>query len=1032
MLPTGLARAVSFEHISIEQGLSQSSVFAIAQDHQGFLWFGTQDGLDRYDGYSFRVFRNDPSDSTTVSYNDISRLMVARDGAVWVGTLGGGVSVYSQITGRFTQYHHIHGDPHTLSNNNVHALYQDRTGTIWVGTEDGLDRFDSTDRSFRRYFLHGTDKDTTREQYISSVYEDRDGRLWIGSINGADILNEKTGSVAELMPRGIVINNIVQTKSGTLLFIGTGIWKYDKAGNRLIPWKVKSTDRIQNTLGSEAALLNPNGTLWVGSYDGLGYLGVDKDTLAVFRHNPLDPASLSENTVLSLCRDRSGILWIGTYQGINKLVTTRKKFSDYTSNPRNSNSLSNIRVRSFAEDSNGRIWIATQGGLDRFNPSSGKFTRYFGSAGHPPGLSASTFWSVLVNRSRNDVSIWAGTNGDGIYVLNFSQGYKRYRASHIVLKMPKYSATFSDVVNSLYQDRSGDIWAGTFRGVVCLKPGDSGYSRTRYPFPEPVNVIFQDESGGVWIGGYSLRLQRLDRHSGRFVTAIRDSAILQTLAGKSVLSIAEGESGILWIGTYGGLLEITAAGKLIRQFTVKNGLPNNVIYGILIDRRGNLWLSTDKGVCKFSPGNGTVRDYTESDGLQSNEFNQGSAFKSSSGMFYFGGINGFNTFHPDSIHDNPNIPSVVFTDLKIFNRSVEPGLAGSPLVQTIWTAPSIRLSYNDAVLTFDFAALEYTNPERNMYSYKLVGFDRSWVNAGHKREATYTNLDPGKYVMRVRASNNDGVWNDRGASLVLYIAPPVWMTWWFRTLAVLSFLSIGPIVYYRRVGNLKREAAVRREFSRRLIESQESERARIAAELHDSIGQDLLVIKNRTYIAQQAKRLNSNVRLQLDSISETVTQSLQNVRGIVKNLRPYHLERIGLTSALKVMLESMKEALPFNFKFSIQNIDGLVADGSNESETSFFRILQESLNNVVKHSGAGNVSVTIAVRQDNVVAVVKDDGKGFVIDSSNSANRREGLGLSSMSERASMLGGTLKTESAPGEGTTITLVVPINPNGKER
>ncbi len=457
---------------------------------------------------------------------------------------------------------------------------------------------------------------------------------------------------------------------------------------------------------------------------------------------------------------------------------------------------------------------------------------------------------------------------------------------------------------------------------------------------------------------------------------------------------------------------------------MKDGLPNNVIYGILKDKRGNLWLSTDMGICRYSPSTGNVKDYTQDDGLQSNEFNQGSAFEASDGKFYFGGINGFNSFYPDSIRDNPNVPPVVFTDLKIFNTSVKPGRNGK-LKQTIWTARSIRLNYGDAVLTFDFAALEFTDPLRNQYAYKLIGFDKRWVNLGNRREVTYTNLDPGSYVLRIRASNNDGVWNEEGASLDIFISPPLWMTWWFRTIAVLLFLSIGPLIYYRRVTALKKESVLQREFSRRLIESQESERNRIAAELHDTIGQDLLVIKNRAYLAQQAKRLNSNAKAQLENITETVTQSLQNVRQIVRNLRPYHLERIGLTAALKAMLDNIIRSTPIRFEISVDQIDGLLADRTREREVNFFRIVQESVNNIIKHSAAKNATVTVKREAGRIVAIIRDDGNGFDYPSYQENGLKAGLGLSSMTERAGMLGGTLTVTSGNEIGTTVTLTIDL-------
>lgn len=1033
------AQQVAFEHLSLSNGLSQSSVYAIAQDSLGFIWFGTQDGLDRYDGYSFNVFRNDPVDSTSLSGNYVIRLMVDGAGTLWVGTAGDGLSSYDQVTGRFTQYLHKSNDRASLSNNDIHAIYQDSEGKIWIGTVAGLNLFEPKTGSFKSFFFHISGADSIRSNYISSIFEDKDHRFWIGSLDGAGILDRNNGTFTKVQSDNIVINKILQLQDGTVLFIGAGVYSYDSPQNRLIPWKKRLTDEIEKNIGSEGAVLNGDGTVWLSSYEGLGLIGTKTDTVAVFRNNPSDPGSLSENSILSLCRDRSGILWVGTYAGINKFVPTKKKFDYYSPNPKDLNSLSNPRVRSFAEDANGMIWIATQGGLDRFDPKSVRFANYTQTNSNPYQLTSNTFWSVIVDQTTKGTSVWAGTNGGGIDILHFpeNRSYTRPVVKNFRLSTQEYRALFSNVINSLYHDRSGNIWAGHDYGVTELIRNGPGYIERPFPFPSNVNCIFQDSDGAIWIGGYSLPLQKLDPERNKFFPVFTDSGFTMTLAAKSVLSMAESSDSTLWVGTYGGLLHLTGSGNLIRVVTVRDGLPNNVIYAILKDHYGNLWMSMDMGLCRYSPVTGVIKNYTESDGLQSNEFNQGSAFESSDGKFYFGGINGFNSFYPDSIHDNPNVPKVVFTDFKIFNKSAAPSSSGRK--QTIWTARSVDLNYSDAVLTFDFAALEFTDPERNKYAYKLDGFDKNWQSLGSKREVTYTNLDPGKYVLHVIASNNDGVWNNEGTSLVIYISPPWWMTWWFRAAAILTFLSIGPAVYYRRVTALKKETALQREFSGRLIESQESERGRIAAELHDTIGQDLLVIKNRAYLANQSKRITPRVKEQLDKISETVTQSLQNVREIVRNLRPYQLERIGLTGSLKSMLDSVGSistksghAPYIKLEVSLENIDGLLSDHSREREMSFFRIVQESVNNVMKHSGAASASVTVKRESGRIIATIHDDGKGFDYDTELINRQRAGFGLSGMKERTRILGGSLTVVSGIGKGTTVTLVVPVDETQNQR
>ena len=1021
-----MAQSVDFEHISLAQGLSQSSVYAITQDKYGFLWFATQDGLDRYDGYVFRVFRNDPADSTSISGNYILRLMVDTSGNVWAGTASQGVCVFDQSTGRFTKYLHLKGDQGSLSNNSVHAIYQDPSGTVWIGTISGLNRFDPATGSFRRYYFKIPGDDSIRCNYITGIFEDREHRMWIGSLDGVGILDKNSGTLFKIKSRNIVVNKIIQTYGGPLLFVGSGIYRYDSSRNSLVPWKKKLTDLIEKDIGSEGAVANRDGTMWIGSYGGLGFIGVRKDTVTAFRHNPNDPHSLSENSVLSLYKDRSGILWLGTYDGINKYVPAKKKFEYYTFNPKDDNSLSNIRVRSFSEDRNGRIWIATQGGLDRYDPATERFTRYNAGTGVLREFGANTFWTVLADRKSRKVSIWAGTNGGGIYVLTFphANNYSDPRAHPISVSVPQYKALFTNVINSLYQDRSGDIWAGTSYGVIRLAGSAKDYKETVYPFPTTVNLIFQDSNGTIWIGGYSLPLHRMI--ADKFVPAFKDSVLANTLAGASVLSMQEDREGRLWVGTYGGLLQITDSGKIVRMVTIKDGLPNDVIYAILIDSGDNLWLSTDMGLTRYSPATGEMKNYTEDDGLQSNEFNQGSALRSADGKFYFGGINGFNSFFPDSIHDNPVAPQVVLTDFKIFNTSVVPSAENARLDHTIWTTHRVFLRYTDAVLTFDFAALEFTDPSRNLFEYRLEGFDKDWVNRGTEREVTYTNLDPGNYVLHVRASNNDGVWNLAGTSLAITIFPPWWMTWWARATVILLALLTGPIIYYRRVNALKKQNALQQQFSRNLIENQEAERNRIAAELHDTIGQDLLVIKNRAFLARKSKPLNTNARKQIDSISETVTESLQNVRQIVRNLRPYHLERVGLTSSIRTMLEAVSMSSTIAFNVSIGEIDHVFSDEEADKRSVFFRIIQESINNLVKHSEARNASVEIAIRDGQLFASIRDDGIGFDREATTVRGSKAGLGLLSMTERARMLGGNLVISTERGKGTTVKLSVPLS------
>ena len=1010
---------IAFEHLSLEQGLSQSSVYAIVQDSQGFLWFGTQDGLDRYDGYTFTVFRHNPDDSSSISHNYILRLFIDSQGRMWAGTGGGGLNVYDAATNQFKRYGSQPEDSTSLSDNTVYRIYEDHRGTIWVATQHGLNRLDASGEKFRRFSADPNDVHSLPDDLISCLLDDRQGRLWIGTSKGVCLYDRDADRFTRIPGCDELINSILQSPDGELWFIGSSSFEYDSTRGRLIPMRPA-------VHGSEQSILNPDGTLLCGSVDGLHHIDPRRHRETVWHHDPADAQSLSENSVISLCRDRSGILWVGTFNGINKYVPTKKKFETYTYNAKNPNSLSSPRVRGFSQDATGAVWIATQDGLNRFDPGTQTFIRYYGPPKGRNELNANHFWGVMVDAFSPAVSVWAVTNGPSINHLTFPPG-RDLRHPHV----DHYNQTTSGqqnlpngIVASVYQDRSGDIWFGH------LGDGVTKYDRRRGTFShfqslanERINAMYEDTRGSLWVGGYTLGLHRLNRERGVFEPFFAGTRFEKSVAGNSTLSMCEEPAGTMWVGTYDGLLEIRD-GTVIRTMTDKEGLPNNVIYAILSDRKGNLWMSTNKGIARYTPATGQIRSFDADDGLQSNEFNQGSALRARDGAMYFGGILGFNRFYPDSIRDNPNIPLVVLTDFRIFNKSVVPSDRETRIRSAITQAEEIRVPYYDNVITFSFAALEFTDPAENKYAYRMEGFDKGWVESGTKREATYTNLNPGTYTFGVKASNNDGVWTEEGTSIRIVVEPPWWMTWWFRGLVLVIFLSVGPVVYFRRVSALKKEYARQQEFSRRLIERQESERKRIASELHDSIGQDLLVIKNRTYLATQAKPVPARIKQQLDQIMETVTQSLQNVRRIARNLRPYHLDRVGLPGAIRSMLETASQSSGIIFETNLDAVGELYPDASKDMEVNLYRIVQENVNNILKHSEAKHARVEFQRTDGRLSVVIRDDGKGFDPATVHSAASTAGLGLTGMAERVRILSGTYVVDSRPGTGTTVTIVIP--------
>jgi signal transduction histidine kinase/ligand-binding sensor domain-containing protein len=1026
------------EHFSTEQGLSHNSVLAIAQDKQSFLWMGTQDGLNRFDGYEFKVFRNDLHDPRSLSTSNIRTLYADRKGNIWVGT-GSGLNRWDPTSGSFAHYVHEALDVHSLSNNIIQCVYEDRQGAIWVSTGVGLDRLDPATGQCDRFPGVATDSLFNGQgdvQTIYTIYEDSRGFIWLSQGSGISVLNPKTGTIRQMYRGRMGSRWILSDQKGTLLLgIADGVLRFDPDSDALV--SMKAPRQFQDFFPSATGrgLVDANGQLWSRVPRGL------------FRYDPLNgtgelyPIDTTNTDLLrynfrSVCADRSNIIWISTSNGVYKFFPTVKHFGLYRLTLKEEERPNSNNVRSFAEDRTGAIWVATLGGLNRFDPRTKLTTRIDERRINPTETSGPVFWSVVVDSKSPELVVFVGKSR---LVIPRRGNVSKPLASFPVRRLEALDRRPNRAVHALFQDHLGSIWIGYDNSAVArYDPKEDSLKYFRLDAATPgrlspgtIIAITETPEGSIWIGTISGGLFRLDRTTEAITNYVADPNDVNSLGDNGVLSLLPDEAGVLWVGTYGGLDRFDKQRNSFRRYTTKDGLANNVIYGILKDVRGYLWLSSNLGITRFNPATGLVKNYKLSDGLQDYEFNHNSCLRSSTGVMYFGGISGFNYFHPDSIKDNMHLPTIVPVNLKILNKNVEPGAGESRILTGVPTTRELFLDHDDAVFTFEFAAMEFTDPALNQYAYMMEGFDREWQYVGTKREATYTNLDPGTYTLRVKATNNDGVWNEAGLAIVVHIAPPYWMTWWFRSILVLIFLSVGPIIYYRRVTGLKKEFALQQEFSRRLIDSQEQERRRIATELHDSIGQELLVIKNRTYLALQIKRLNPQTQEQLDHITRIVTRSLQSVRQIARNLRPYHLDRVGLTEAIRSTLQDVAQSSTIKFDIRVDTIDAIFsATNKNEMEVNVFRVVQESVNNILKHSQAKHASVAIGTSDHQLTIVIQDDGKGFDPAVINSPQSKAGLGVSGISERVRILNGSYSLESSPGAGTTVRISVPVTAQGR--
>jgi ligand-binding sensor domain-containing protein/nitrate/nitrite-specific signal transduction histidine kinase len=816
---------VKFEHLSLEQGLSQVTVYCVLQDDQGFMWFGTQDGLNKYDGYSFTVYKPIPGVNNSLTHNFVRAVYQDREGMLWIGTNGGGLDRLDRDKELFTHFRNDPTDPHSLSNDTVQAIYQDREGVLWIGTfGGGLNKFDPDTEQFTRY-QHNNFPYSLGNSNVWAIYEDREGVLWIGTDNGLDkferdqeqFVHYRNDARDQYSLSSNSVRAIYQDHEGAL-WVGTtgGLNKFDRARDRFTRHRYDGT-RSHNLMdyAVHSIYQDQEGLLWIGTETGLDSFDRAKRQCTHYQNDPGNPHSLSNDYVWSIYQDREGILWFGTYGGgVNKLDRSIERFAHYQTDVRDSYSLNDDSIWSIYQDREGVLWLGTAGGgLHRFDRDRERFTSY-----------QNVFWdlnslahnSVRAIYEDHEGTLWMGTD-NGLDRFERQTGH----FVHYQHEVRDSHSLSHNAVRVIYEDREGTLWIGTYGGGLNRFDQDqeqfTHYQHDDDPHSlinDYVRAIYQDREGTLWIGTDG-GLSAFEHDEGRFIH-YRASQDPHSLSSNRILSIHKGPSGTLWIGTFGGgINKFNRKAGTFEHYREGDGLPNDVVYGILDDGEF-LWLSTNKGLSKFDPRTETFRNYDASNGLQSNEFNAGAYHKSSSGEMFFGGINGFNAFYPGEVgQDNPYVPPVVLTLLQQGGEDVEVGGA-------IESVKEITFRWPNNFFEFEFAALSYSQPEKNRYAYMLQGFDKDWTNAGTRRFGKYTNLPGGTYTLRVKGSNNDGVWNEQGALLAITIVPPFWETQWF--IGTITLVLVGSLIggYRLRVSNI--------EARNRELEDQVEERTRALEE----------------------------------------------------------------------------------------------------------------------------------------------------------------------------------------------------------
>lgn len=962
---------LSTENFKIERGLSQNSVRCIWQDHRGFMWFGTWDGLNKYDGYGFRVYKSAGDLSGNfISNQTVNTIFEDSRNNLWIGTETG-LNLFDRKSQKFRQLWHVKENRTTISSDSVLCITEDGMGNIWIGTRNGLNKYDPKTGLFRRFFLDPDNANSLSSNNILCLSTDKKGNLFVGTDKGLNILNLKTGIVTHI---------------------------YAVSGDAL-----SLSDDHVNCL-----TLDDSGRLWIGTDNGLAVLNYRQMRIRHYLNNPRDPNSLSNNQVFALLKDHRSNMWVGTNGGgLNLYDPSIAGFIRYQNSSNDNYSISNDYISSLYQDRSGIIWVGTAWkGVNKINENLEKFDHFEHIKDDPNSLNNNIVWSLF---QVPDGRLVVGTE-EGINIIDRETG------TNLIVKKEdgKQNTLSSNQVRRVFKDSRGNYWVGTFGSGLDQYNMETG--RFRHFNHDPLNpkslsnntvwCITEDKSGYIWIGtddglnryDYATASFTVFKHTPNYRYSISDNAILSlyidrggflwactykglnvydpktgrffhyrhdpdnpnSLSSDFVFSVYEARDGTLWIATMGGgLNRYNRNTGMFWAYTEKDGLANNVVYDIFEDRRGMLWISTNYGLSRFDPLNEDFVNYDVKDGIQSNEFNLGAAYHNPiTDEMFFGGMNGFNAFFPEKVMSNKYIPPVVISGFRIFDKEQQIEISNND---------TINLSYYDNFFSFEFSALDYTNPSKNHYAFMMENFDKDWnYTDAYKRFAGYTNVPPGTYTFKVKGSNSDGVWNEEGVEVVIIISPAWWATWWFRIPAILIIVFVMWYIIYMRWRNIR----IKHEDEKRILEIEKQ---------MFSLEQTALRLQiNPHFIFNSLNSIQSFViSNDTDKAINYLAKFAQLMRLILSNSHQAFIPITDELKALNIYLDI--ERLRFNNKFDYEFvIDPLI-------DTDFMEIppmiVQPYIENAILHGilnkkERGRILIEMRLSGNALLCIVEDDGIG--------------------------------------------------------
>lgn len=1050
---------LKFDRLGKEQGLTSGSVQTILQDYQGFMWFGTRDGLFRYDGIITTAFKHDRYDSTSLGNNSIFVILEDHENVLWLGTAGGGLNRYDRQAENFRRLRHDPDNPNSLSADVVSALYEDESGAIWAGTWEGLNRLDRNRKTITRYVHDPNDPKSMNRNWVRSLCKDSSGWLWIGTEWGTSRLDPNreyfTHYYSDLdnpnTLSGNNINSIVNDQAGNIWLGGWGgINRFDFEQGHFI--------RYVNEGTISAMFVYPDGDIWFGSEKGIFRFDYKTNQLEKINRDKNEAYSLIGNSTNAFYLDQNNILWLGGGKGVHRLDKGQFRFKQIVRKSEIDNDLIYKRISAVYEDRAGDIWMSTTDGNNFNDPL--RITKYERKSGlynsRIPGLPQSEFRKGgAVNQIFQDQL--------GIFWFAMWNGLLRYDPVH---KKSKYFYHDSDNPKSLsgnyvkvvHEDQNGTLWMGTSQeGSGGLNKFDREKEQfTRFDlFPKErrpkgygprsngVTAISEDSTGRLWVSTQGGGIAAFDTDTDTFTSYKHDPDNLNSLSHGWVGVVHVDREGMVWAAPwYGGLNKLDPASGKVTAYGEKNGLIGSHIDNILSDDHGNIWVTTESKLARFNPIKEIFEIFDEKDGAINKWYFSNAEFMNKKGELFFAGENGVVYFHPDSILPNPHVPPVVITKFTRYNSGTAEKQAiveaGMPVKKTV------NLTYQDHTLSFEFAALNYRNPEKNQYAYMLEGFNDDWVYIGHKQDVTFTNLDPGRYRLRVKGSNNDGVWNEEGIALEINIAPPWWQTWWAY---IAYFLLAFGILYGLRRYELNRQA-LRHDLNIKDIEAsnlREVDRlkSRFFANISHEFRTPLTLIKGPV-----------NQLLEGEYQGDTTEQYQMIIRNCNRLLRMVNqLLDISRLESGKIQLQATAQdivALTRQLTMAFESLAGirdilLQFTGPKTPVTVYLerqhyeKIIINLIFNALKFTpDNGKINVSVSASDENVAVVVKDSGIGitaenlpFVFDRFYQAEKSEkyssgsGLGLALSKELVELHHGNIDVVSDIGEGTTFTVSLPL-------